>query len=502
MIEIAFHSVTKRFPPHIVANDHVSFEIEKGTVHALLGENGAGKSTLMNILYGLLQPDKGEIVVKGSPRSISSPREAIALGIGMVPQHFKLVHTHTVSENIILGVRSTPFFFPAERVKSKIRELSERYGLWVDPEAQIWQLSVGEKQRVEILKVLYREANILILDEPTAVLTPREVEELFRTMRVMKEEGKTCIFITHKLNEVMEIADKVTIMRKGKVVDTFSPRSISPEELAEMMVGKKVVSVIPKKEVSSRVVLNLKGVWAIGDKDLPALLDVSLTVREGEIVGVAGVAGNGQKELAEVIVGLRRVKRGHIFLDGKDITGLSPREIASLGVAYVPEERNVGLVGEMSVAENLMLRGYAKPPFSQGFWVDWDKAEAYSERLIARYAIHPPLTEMPVRLLSGGNRQRVILARELERKPKLVVAANPTAGLDVQGVEAIHELLIQAQEKGAGVLLISGDLDELLKLSNRIVVLFRGEVMGEKEKAQWTEEDRHNIGLMMGGIRV
>lgn len=502
MIDVAFRSVTKRFPPHIVANDGVSFEIERGTVHALLGENGAGKSTLMNILYGLLQPDEGEIVVRGKPQNISSPREAIALGIGMVHQHFRLVNTHTVCENVILGLRSTSFFFPAEKVRSRIRALSERYGLRVDPDARIWQLSAGEKQRVEILKVLYREASILILDEPTAVLTPQEVEELFRTMRAMKEEGKTCIFITHKLNEVMEIADRVTVMRQGKVVDTFSPASTSPEELAEMMVGKKVVSVVPKRSVSSKAVLELKGVWAMGDKDLPALLDVSLTVREGEIVGVAGVAGNGQKELAEVIVGLRRVKRGHIVLDGRDITLLSPREIASLGVAYVPEERNIGLVGEMSVAENLMLRGYAEPPFSQGFWVDWNKVEAYSERLIARYDIHPPLSEMPVRLLSGGNRQRVILARELERKPKLVVAANPTAGLDVQGVEAIHELLVRAQEKGAGVLLISGDLDELLKLSSRIVVLFRGEVMGEREKAQWTEEDRHSIGLMMGGIKV
>jgi ABC-type uncharacterized transport system ATPase subunit len=306
----------------------------------------------------------------------------------------------------------------------------------------------------------------------------------------MKEEGKTCIFITHKLNEVMAIADRVTVMRQGKVVNTLSPSSTSPEELARMMVDKPVLSVAPKKNVSSRVVLELQDVWAIGDKDLPALLDVTLTVRAGEIVGVAGVAGNGQRELAEVIVGLRKVKRGRIFLEGTDITALSPREIAALGVAYVPEERNIGLVGEMSIAENLMLRGYAEPPFSQGFWVNWNKAEAYSERLISHYQIHPPLMEMPVRLLSGGNRQRVILARELERKPKLVIAANPTAGLDVRGVEAIHELLVKAQEDGAGVLLISGDLDELLKLSNRIVVFFRGEVVGNLEKERWTEEDR------------
>jgi ABC-type uncharacterized transport system ATPase subunit len=502
MIEIAFRSITKRFPSHIVANDRVSFEVEKGTVHALLGENGAGKSTLMNILYGLLQPDEGEIFLRGKPQKISSPKEAIALGIGMVHQHFRLINTHTVCENVILGLRSVPFFFPAKKAQLEVRALSEKYGLRVDPKTRIWQLSAGEKQKVEILKALYRKAEILILDEPTAVLTPQEVEELFRTLKVMKEEGKTCIFITHKLNEVMAIADRVTVMRQGKVVNTLSPSSTSPEELARMMVDKPVLSVAPKKNVSSRVVLELQDVWAIGDKDLPALLDVTLTVRAGEIVGVAGVAGNGQRELAEVIVGLRKVKRGRIFLEGTDITALSPREIAALGVAYVPEERNIGLIGEMSIAENLLLREYAEPPFSQGFWVNWNKAEAYSERLISHYQIHPPLMEMPVRLLSGGNRQRVILARELERKPKLVIAANPTAGLDVQGVEAIHELLVKAQEDGAGVLLISGDLDELLKLSNRIVVFFRGEVVGNLEKERWTEEDRRNIGLMMGGVRV
>ncbi|MGC8778188.1 MAG: ABC transporter ATP-binding protein, partial [Candidatus Caldatribacteriaceae bacterium] len=359
MAEIAFRSITKRFPPHIVANDRVSFEVKKGTVHALLGENGAGKSTLMNILYGLLQPDEGEIFLRGKLQRISSPREAIALGIGMVHQHFKLVATHTVCENIILGLRSTSFFFPAEKAKSRVRAISEQYGLRVDPDARIWQLSVGEKQKVEILKALYREADILILDEPTAVLTPQEVEDLFRTLRVMKAEGKTCIFITHKLNEVMDIADQVTVMRQGKVVDTLPPSSTSLEELARMMVGKPVVSVVPRKSASSKGVLELQGVWAMGDKDLPALLDVSLVVREGEIVGVAGVAGNGQRELAEAIVGLRKVRRGCILLEGTDITHLSPREIASLGVAYVPEERNMGLIGEMSVAENLMLREYA-----------------------------------------------------------------------------------------------------------------------------------------------
>lgn len=502
MVEIAFRSITKRFPPHIVANQNVSFEVEKGTVHALLGENGAGKSTLMNILYGLLQPDEGEIVLRGKIQKISSPREAIALGIGMVHQHFKLVNTHTVCGNIILGLHSVPFFFPTEKTFSAVRVLSERYGLQVDPRARIWQLSAGEKQKVEILKALYRNANILILDEPTAVLTPSETEELFQTLRVMKEEGKTCIFITHKLNEIMEIADRVTVMRQGEVVDTVSPATTSPEELAKMMVGREVFPVVPRKQISSKVVLALQGVWAMGDKDLPALLDVSLSVREGEIVGVAGVAGNGQKELAEVIVGLRKVKKGRILLAGNDITYLSPREIASLGVAYVPEERNTGLIGEMSVAENLILREYTEPPFFQGFWIDWEKAEEYGEKLISHYQIQPPIVEIPVRLLSGGNRQRVVLARELERNPKLVVAANPTAGLDIQGVEAIHSLLVQAQAKGAGILLISGDLDELLKLANRIVVLFRGEIVGECEREQWTERDRRSIGLMMGGIRA
>jgi len=501
-IEVAFHSITKRFPPDILANDRVSFEVEKGTVHALLGENGAGKTTLMNILYGLFPPDEGEIIIRGKPTKISSPREAINLGIGMVHQHFKLIPTHTVSENIILGLASTPFFFPAEKAESEIRFLSERYGLKIDPRARIWQLSAGEKQKVEILKALYRRAEILVLDEPTSVLTPQEAEELFATLRLMKEEGKTCIFITHKLNEVKEIADAVTVMRRGKVVSTILPSSVSLEELARMTVGKEVISVVPRKTVSGKIILQLQKVSAMGDREIPALSKLSLTVREGEIVGVAGVAGNGQKELAEVIVGLRQATEGHVFLQDKEITNLPPRDIASLGVAYIPEERHMGLVGEMSVAENLLLRGYSRPPFSQGFWVDWEKAEAYSEKLISNYHINPPIADIPVRLLSGGNRQRVIIARELERKPKLVIASNPTAGLDVSGVEAIHELLVKAQEEGAGILLISGDLDELLKLSNRIVIMFKGEIVGEKEKEHWTEEDRREIGLGMGGVRI
>ena len=500
-VEVAFNSITKRFPPDILANNQVSFEVKKGTVHALLGENGAGKTTLMNILYGLLLPDEGEIIIRGKPTKISSPREAINLGIGMVHQHFKLIPTHTVSENIVLGLTSTPFFFPAEKAEFEIKSLSEKYGLKIDPRARVWQLSAGEKQKVEILKALYRRANILILDEPTSVLTPQEAEELFATLLAMKEEGKTCIFITHKLNEVKEIADVVTVMRKGKVVSTTLSSQVSLEELARMTVGKEVISVVPRKITSDKTILQLQEVSAMGDRDFPALLNISLTVRKGEIVGVAGIAGNGQKELAEVIVGLRPVTKGHIFLEDREITNLLPRDIASSGVAYIPEDRHLGLVGEMSVAENLLLRGYSQPPFSQGFWVDWEKAEAYSEKLISNYQISPPLSDIPVRILSGGNRQRVVIARELERKPKLVIASHPTAGLDVSGVEAIHKLLIKAQEEGAGILLISGDLDELLKLSNRIVIMFRGEIVGEKEKEHWTEEDRREIGLRMGGVK-
>ena len=366
-VEVAFRSITKRFPPDILANDRVSFEVKKGTVNALLGENGAGKTTLMNILYGLFSPDEGEIIIRGKPVKISSPREAINLGIGMVHQHFKLISTHTVAENIILGLMSTSFFFPAQKAEAEIRALSEKYGLKVDPRARVWQLSAGEKQKVEILKALYRKASILILDEPTSVLTPQEAEELFATLRAMKEEDKTCIFITHKLNEVKEIADAVTVMRKGRVVSTILPSQVSLEELARMTVGKEVISVVPRKTVSDKIVLRLQDVSAMGDRDFPALLNLSLSVREGEIVGVAGIAGNGQKELAEVIVGLREFISGHIFLEDKEITNLLPRDIASLGVAYIPEERNLGLVGEMSVAENLLLRGYYQPPFSQGF---------------------------------------------------------------------------------------------------------------------------------------
>ncbi len=500
---IIFRGITKRFPPDILANDRVSFAVEKGTIHVVLGENGAGKTTLMNILYGIHQPDEGSILLRGREVRITSPRVAIELGIGMVHQHFRLIPNHRVWENVILGFPRAPRFFPAARAREMVRNLSQEYGLDVDPDAYVWQLSAGEQQRVEILKTLLRKAEILILDEPTSVLTPSDAEKLFSVLQKMKEEGRTCLFITHKFSEVREVGDRITILRKGRVVETVAKGEADFESLATMMVGEKVSLFLEKPLVTpGEPLLQVEDLWVLDDRGFPRVQGVSLTLREGEIVGVAGVVGNGQRELAEALAGLRTPLRGRVFLKGNDLTGSSPRNVREAGLGYVPEDRRMSLIGDLTVEENLILRDYQEPLFRRGTFLDWKRVREYAENVITAYRIVPPLPRLPVRLLSGGNRQRVALAQALVSRPQVLVVANPTVGLDILATGFIHRLLLSLQEEGVGILLISGDLDEILTLSDRILVLYRGTIVGERErpKSGWTEEDRREIGMMMGGV--
>ena len=496
---LVMRDIVKTFPG-VVANDHVSLEVQAGEIHALLGENGAGKTTLMNILYGLYRPDSGEIYVKGKRVHIRSPRDAIAHGIGMVHQHFKLVRPHTVAENVALGLAGTPFWQPARVVERGLKELSERYGLPVDPRARVWQLSAGEQQRVEILKALYRGAEILILDEPTSVLTPQETAELFKVLLHMKQEGHAVIFITHKLSEVMEVADRVTVMRRGKVVGTLPTAETDKGSLARMMVGREVVFRLSKGECHpGEEALVVEDLHALSDRGIPALRGVSFTVRRGEILGIAGVAGNGQRELVEVITGLRRAQRGRIIVLGKDLTNRSARRIADAGVAHIPEERlRMGIVPGMSIEDNLILKKHHRPPFSRGPLLQLRKVHAFAKRVIEEYDIMTPSPGTPAKLLSGGNIQRLILARELSGQPGLVVAAHPTYGLDVGATEQIRQLLIKQRDSGVGVLLVSEDLEEIMALSDRIAVMFRGEIMGIVSASEAKIEE---IGLMMAGER-
>jgi len=494
---ISMRGVVKRFPG-VIANDHVDFEARAGEIHALLGENGAGKTTLMNILYGIYRPDEGEIRVRGNRATIRSPRDAIELGIGMVHQHFMLVYPHTVAENIVLGLSSSSFLFPARDVRQRIREFSERYGLKVDPEARIWQLSAGEQQRVEIIKALYRGAEVLILDEPTTMLTPGEVEELFVTLRRMADEGRTIIFITHKLDEVMAISDRVTVLRQGKVVATCKTSETDKRELTRMMVGREVLFQLDRKPAQKgEIVLEVEGLSALNDKGLPALKGVSFAIRGGEILGIAGVAGNGQRELVEVITGLRQAVEGRVSILGEEVTNRPPGEIAKKGVAHIPEERiRMGLVPNMSVAENLILKNYRRPPYSRQLFLNYPFIDRHAEKLISEYNIVTPSKETPAKLLSGGNIQRLILAREISEEPRLIVAAHPTYGLDVGATEHIRQLLLKQRERGAAILLVSEDLEEIMIMSDRIAVMFEGEIVGILDA---TEAEVEEIGMMMAG---
>lgn len=488
--------IVKRFPG-VLANDHVDFKLYRGEIHALLGENGAGKSTLMNILAGLYRPDAGEIRVKGKLVHFSSPRDAINAGIGMIHQHFMLVPSQTVTENILLGLDKPRFILKLSEYHQIIAEFGERFGLRVDPRAKIWQLSVGEQQRVEILKMLYRGADILIMDEPTAVLAPQEIDALFVTLRRMVSEGKSIVFISHKLQEVMEIADRVSVLSKGKVTASgVSAKGVTRQELARLMVGREVLFRLEKKEQTpGEVVLQVENLHAENDKGLPALQGVSLTVRSGEIVGLAGVAGNGQRELAQVITGLRKCTKGKILLNGEDMTNQPVGYSIQRGLGYIPEDRtHVGTSPNLSITDNVIMKKYRQPPIARGWVLDMNQASQFARQLVDTYDIMVPTIRTPARLLSGGNLQKVILAREISGNPRLLVAVQPTRGLDVGAIEGIQRLLLAQREAGAAILLISEELEELISLSDRIYVIYEGRIMGEV-----TDGNLEVIGLMMTG---
>ncbi len=497
---VEMRGIRKAFPG-VVANDGASLELRAGEVHALLGENGAGKTTLMNILAGLYRPDAGEIRIGGRAVEIRSPGQAIALGIGMVHQRFKLVPGFTVAENVTLGMKEPRFVFHPRSLEDSIGTFARDRGLPVDPRARIWQLSVGEQQRVEIVKALWRGAGILVMDEPTAVLTPREVNDLFGVMNRMAAEGKAIVFITHKLSEVMDIADRVTVMRHGRHAATVEKAGTSPGELASLMMGREHAP--PACDVHAGqpgpVVLDARSVEAEGDRGERALRGLSLEIRAGEILGIAGVAGNGQRELAEAIAGLRRITAGSIRLDGADIANEGPARVIDAGVGYIPEDRlGTGLAISLSVAENLIMKAYRGAELSAGPFLRRGRTVEWSRRLAERFQIKTPSLDTPVASLSGGNAQRVLLARETASQPKLIVAAHPTRGLDVAATDHIHAILREQRQAGAAVLLISGDLDEIMALSDRIAVLYEGEILGVFPCAG---ADLERIGLMMGGVR-
>jgi simple sugar transport system ATP-binding protein len=495
-LAVEMRGIVKRFPG-VLANDQVDFELRSGEIHALLGENGAGKSTLMSVLAGMYRPEAGTIAVRGQPRSFNSPRDAIAAGLGMIHQHFALVQSQTVTENILLGLDRPRFWLRLPEYDKGMESLGEQYGLRVSPQAKIWQLSVGEQQRVEILKMLYRGVQVLIMDEPTAVLAPQEIEGLFATLRAMCADGKSIVFISHKLNEVVRIADRVTVLRKGRVTASGLPiGSTNQTELARLMVGREVLFHLDKRpQTPGDVVLAVENVSAENDKGLPALRDVSVTVRAGEIVGVAGVAGNGQAELAEVITGLRPVTAGRVVVSGQPLGPHSARDAIDKQVAHIPEDRNhVGSAPNLSITDNVIMKSYSRSPLARGWTLNQVAARVRAETLKEEYNILAPNVGTRVRLLSGGNLQRVILARELSAKPRLLVAVQPTRGLDVGAIEGVQRLLLAQREAGAAILLISEELEEILALSDRVIVMYEGRVAGEV-----TDRDTDRIGVMMTG---
>lgn len=495
---VEMRAVSKSFPG-VQANDCVDLELFSGEVLALLGENGAGKSTLMNILCGLYRPDSGEVLVRGKPVSIGGPKDSQDLGIGMVHQNFKLVDSMTVLENIILGMRDQPLVPDMKRVRKEVEALSEKYNLRVDPEASIWQLSVGEQQRVEILKLLYRKAEILILDEPTAILTPQESAELSKVIHLMRAEGKSAVFITHKMEEVMTFSDRVMVLRRGKVAAGVTTAGTSPAELARLMVGREILFELEKKPFSpGNVILRLEKVSAKDDRDLPALREVNLEIRSGEIVGIAGVAGNGQRELAEVITGLRRLTEGKVSVGNKDVTNASPISVIRAGVAHIPQDRSsVGAVGEMSVASNLAMKSYRKPPLSTGIFLLPRRIASMARKLIESFKIMTPSPETQVKFLSGGNIQKTILAREIGACKNLLVAVYPSRGLDIGATESVRRQLVAQRDQGLGVLFVSEDIDELLQVADTIAVMFEGRIMDLLPVA---EAEAETLGLLMAGV--
>jgi simple sugar transport system ATP-binding protein len=528
--EMQMVNIVKRFPG-VLANDKVSFDVKAGEVHTLLGENGAGKSTLMKQLYGLYKPNEGQILINGVEQSFRSPQDAINAGIGMIHQHFMLVPELTVLENVALGLKSTRgFLLDLNVVEKRLMQLEDQYGLHVDPRAYVWQLAVGEQQRVEILKALYRGAALLILDEPTAVLTPQEVDEFFVTLRQMSKDGHALIFISHKLHEVLAISNRITVLRDGRVVNQCCPDGITKTDLAEMMVGRPVILQYDRSELKrGPASLQVENLVVGGDRGSDALKGVSLEVHEGEIVGLAGVSGNGQRELAEALAGLRPVKSGKIVIDGKDLTHASPAQRIEAGQSYIPEERmREGAIKDFSVADNYILEDHGKKPFSKGIFLDFNAIAQQTQTKVDEYNVKTPTIQTPLKSLSGGNIQKLILARELSRHPRVLIASQPTRGVDIGATEYIHHRLLDQREGkngdtngkestlllsdrefiqqelldqrkfGTATLLISEDLDEIRALSDRIAVIYEGQIVDIVDGPTSTPEQ---LGLMMAGVR-
>jgi ABC-type uncharacterized transport system ATPase subunit len=499
-VVLEVRGLTKRFPG-VLANDHIDLRLLKGQVLGLLGENGAGKSTLMNLIYGLYQPDEGEIRVNGQPVIIKDPNDAIRAGIGMVHQHFQLVPVLSVTDNIMLGNETMRGPFLNRRAaRQRIVDISKQYGLDVDPDALVQDLPVGVQQRVEIIKALYRKCDVLILDEPSAVLTPQETEGLFGIMRTLLERGVSIIFISHKLKEVREICDTVTVLRLGKVVGSADPKTASEADLASMMVGRSVLLEVDKAEANPGVpVLVIKDLCVRDDRKLLAVSHLSLEVRKGEILGVAGVQGNGQTELVEAITGLRPVESGHVFINDHETTHAHPRQITEAGVAHVPEDRRKnGMVASFPIKDNLVLQTYYIPPFARGMIADEQAKESKAEQLVKQFDVRTPSIFANISTLSGGNQQKAIIAREFSRQSDLLVAAQPTRGLDVGSIEYIHKQIVSMRDSGSAVLLISTELDEIFSLSDRIAVMYAGKVI---DVVSIHEATREGVGLLMAGIK-
>lgn len=499
---LELRGITKQFPG-VLANDNINLTLEKGEIHALLGENGAGKTTLMNILYGLYKPTKGEIYINDQKVEIQGPTDAIRQGIGMVHQHFMLIPVLTVTENVMLGEEALQagIFLDRKIVAKRIREISQKYGLDVDPTAYVGGLPVGIQQRVEIIKVLYRQANILILDEPTAVLTPQEVDELFTIIQSLVDQGVSIIFITHKLKEVLSVADRITVIRRGRTVGTTTPEEASEQSLADMMVGRSVELTVQKTTAQpTEPLLAVENLYVQNDRGATAVNNISFEVKAGEVVGIAGVQGNGQTELVEALTGMRQIESGHIRIGGQEVANASPRRVTELGVAHIPEDRQRdGLVLSYPLTDNFVLNTYYKPPFAHRMVVDEEAIRRATEQAIQEFDVRTPGSTVPAANLSGGNQQKLIVAREFSRPIQLLIAAQPTRGLDVGSIEYIHGRIIQKRDEGTAVLVVSTELDEILGLSDRIAVMYEGQIVDILPAEGTTKEQ---LGLLMAGAKV
>lgn len=494
---VQLYGITKQFSG-VNANESIDLTLRIGEIHALLGENGAGKTTLMNILSGLYRPDAGTISIWGEKVVLRNPRSALAHGIGMVHQHFELVNVMTVGENIVLGHRPSGFFVNRKKIKKTLNNLYEQYGFMVDPDAYIWQLSVGEQQRVEIIRLLYRGAELMILDEPTAVLTPGQATEMYASLRKMAGIGKAVVFITHKLDEVMSVADRITVLRNGKVAGSVAKKDTTIGELTKLMIGRELSARPARKEqVIGEPTLKLQGICALGDRGLPVLHEINLDLHEGEILGIAGVSGNGQRELAEVIAGVRPPTAGSVSIGDTDITAIGPLAVMNAGIRYIPAERiGTGLAPHADLVDNVILRDFRKKPFKGRFLLDRRAAHRYSEAIIKKFGVLTLNNKVKVRDLSGGNQQKLLVGRELSADPKILIVEQPTRGLDIGATDAVRQYISDLREKRVGTLLISEDLDEILALSDRVAVLFGGRILGIINAS---EANRENIGALMGG---